>query len=60
MRGEGNWRGEHGEMETGGGREGSRKGAKSPSERLLYVSQYLELQHVSKTLSHSDLLHKSL
>ena len=38
MRGEGNWRGEHGEMETGGGRGGSRKGEKSPSESLLFLN----------------------
>ena len=38
MRGEGNWRGEHGEMETGGRRGGSRKGEKSPSESLLFLN----------------------
>ena len=28
----------HGEMETGGGRGGSRKGEKSPSESLLFLN----------------------
>ena len=36
MRGEGNCRGEHGEMETGGGRGGSRKGAESPVKAFCF------------------------